>query len=224
MKELIVYEALHRFDSEGRRWYQSLSDASFTTEGAGWVVGSGQILRTRDGGRSWVNQFKPFSAHAYLVPNRVFAIDVQRGWVIGSISTSSGRCFFTRDAGETWEAADLGDDIYPNDLFFISPECGWIIADDAKIPVQQSTICITCDEGQTWERRSLGIKGRPNIISFLDATNGLLLADILSENKERYETSLYVSGDGGNKWHEAYQFKRKINLACVFWIVSGFSL
>src|SRR5947208_88782 len=71
-------------------------DIWFLNPQVGWAVNSnGHVLKTTDGGQTWVQQF---AAGAYL--RCIGFADAQTGWV-GTL-TPARRLFGTRDGGSTW--------------------------------------------------------------------------------------------------------------------------
>jgi photosystem II stability/assembly factor-like uncharacterized protein len=104
---------------------RSLSSVDFADRENGFAVGyRPTILRTRDGGASWVD----WSAGVDLsgVPGEVFAFtrvrfqDSRRGFILGSyagarcdayVSEAAGLVLQTKDGGDTWELSEISTDI-----------------------------------------------------------------------------------------------------------------
>src|SRR5688572_29166640 len=76
---------------------QNLFAACFPTDQDGWMVGElGRIIRTGDGGKTWVRQDagtkRPFLAMS--------CIDDKAAWIAGK----EGIVYATKDGGDTWTA------------------------------------------------------------------------------------------------------------------------
>ena len=134
---------------DGEDWVQVpsptravLTAVSFADAQNGWAVGhDAVIIRTRDGGRSWVLQnFEPELEQAFL---DVLFLDAQHGIAVGSYAL----IYHTRDGGETWQAVDspITEDGWHfnaitqlnNGYLFIAGEAG--------------TLAMSRDNGATWQ-------------------------------------------------------------------------
>ena len=140
---------------DGETWVQAptpvrayLTAVDFADESNGMAVGhDSTILRTRDGGRSWVLQnFEPGedpeadSDEPFL---DVLMLDAREAFAVGAYSTF----FHTTNGGESWEEME-------------SPiqEDGWhfnsitkLNNGDLFIAGEQGTLAISGDNGATWE-------------------------------------------------------------------------
>jgi len=73
-----------------------LCQASFVNRDKGWAVGTkGVVIRTSDGGKTWVAQQSGTEKNLFSV----CFVDDQNGWVVGEFGT----ILHTTDGGETWE-------------------------------------------------------------------------------------------------------------------------
>ena len=134
---------------DGEDWIQVpsptravLTAVSFADAQNGWAVGhDAVIIRTRDGGRSWVLQnFEPELEQAFL---DVLFLDAQHGIAVGSYAL----IYQTRDGGETWQAVDspITEDGWHfnaitrlnNGYLFIAGEAG--------------TLAMSRDNGANWQ-------------------------------------------------------------------------
>lgn len=93
---------------DGKEWVQvptptraTLTAVSFPDASNGWAVGhDAVILRSRDGGRSWIIQnFEPELEKPFL---DVIFLDAKYGIAVGAYSLM----YVTRDGGDTWEDYD----------------------------------------------------------------------------------------------------------------------
>lgn len=133
---------------DGKEWVQvpsptraSLTAVSFADANNGWAVGhDAVIVRTRDGGRSWVLQnFEPELEKPFL---DLLFLDAKRGFAVGAYSLM----YATTDGGDTWEDYETPvreDEWHFNAItrlnngnLFITGEAG--------------TLAMSEDSGETW--------------------------------------------------------------------------
>ena len=117
----------------------------FASDGrTGWAVGqSGMILKTADGGETWMLRGNGTSQSLMAV---TFAGDDETGWAVGS----SGTILKTVDGGERWERRESGTaDRLEAVAFAEDGQTGWVVG-------QNGTILKTTDGGETWMSRSSG--------------------------------------------------------------------
>jgi len=205
----VLYEVPSRTDEDNNIWYKTLSDMHFVNSRVGWVVGSGQILRTQNGGGTWANQYINYASQGYLDPNRVFAINPKTCWIIAIGSDTGIRCSYTLDGGKTWRGKEVKTDLHPNDIFFLDSKRGWIASDNGHWPAYEGMIHLTNDGGESWESRNLGIKGKPLRIRFTSVKKGWLLEEYL-DNTSAF-SNIHMTDDGGYSWQLTKRFGRSIS-------------
>jgi photosystem II stability/assembly factor-like uncharacterized protein len=96
-----------------------LREVQFINAFTGWVIGNQGMLKTSDGGQTWLEKpigFGRFSSISFL--------DDSTGWI-----SDDNSIYGTKDGGETWgsqyvEAAG-GDPI--QSIHFLRPELGWAV-------------------------------------------------------------------------------------------------
>jgi len=205
-----IYEVPRRVDEEGHVWYRCLSDMDFATAKVGWAVGSTQILHTRDGGKTWLNQFKENEGCHFLNPHRVFAVSQNLCWIVAVSSGTDIRCCYTSDGGETWKGKRFEHEIHPNDLFFIDSKRGWLISDNGRLPASEGRIQVTEDGGESWQALEVRIDCKPHKIRFLDVQQGWLIEHYVNHDQTRTFSRLHASDDGGHSWRKIARFDRPI--------------
>jgi photosystem II stability/assembly factor-like uncharacterized protein len=106
----------------------TLNSISFLSASDGWVAGNnGTILRTTNGGRTWVAQESGIGANIH----KIFFLNSQLGWALAFEAPTgrgavTGTLFLsTTNGGEVWERFNFPDD-YFNDVTFTSPLNGWM--------------------------------------------------------------------------------------------------
>lgn len=121
---------------------EDLYDIKFLDDNLGWAVGAGRtVLKTTDGGLSWVALPVPVEATPYLYS--VWFISADEGWVSGL----SGTILHTTDGGTTWEFHDPGTLYYITHVEFVNASQGWAVGHGC-------TILKTSDGGLSWQSQS----------------------------------------------------------------------
>jgi photosystem II stability/assembly factor-like uncharacterized protein len=115
---------------------QNLFATCFPSDRDGWMVGElGRIIRTTDGGKSWVRQDagtkRPFLAMSCL--------DAKTAWVAGK----EGIVYGTKDGGDTWTQLQTNSNRHIFAIEFPTPERGLAAGDFG-------TMVRTDDGGKTW--------------------------------------------------------------------------
>ena len=100
------------------------------------VVSEGFVIRTDDGGESWVR------VHSVLggTCNAMAFIDAERGWVVGDDGLILASC----DGGSTWEAQTSGTPESLTSVSFLDRYRGWVVG-------KNGVILRTADGGATWK-------------------------------------------------------------------------
>ncbi|MCP4003876.1 MAG: hypothetical protein GY725_06740 [bacterium] len=170
------FGAIYRTRDGGKSWSKldsltskSIYDISFADQNNGWAVGRrGFVIHTTDGGDTWEKQSIPRKPAQHLFAVR--AVTPQIAWAVGDW----GGRYYTGDGGKTWEDRSFRvteehptfkyfsdeelarfnagepfyDDMFLNDVFFISDKVGWIAG-------EYGFIFHTEDGGETWARSDI---------------------------------------------------------------------
>jgi photosystem II stability/assembly factor-like uncharacterized protein len=115
---------------------QNLFSTCVASDHEGWMVGElGRIIRTTDGGKTWVRQDagtkRPFLAMTCL--------DAKRAWIAGK----EGIIYGTTDGGDSWTELKTGSQRHIFSIAFPTPERGHAVGDFG-------TMVHTEDGGKTW--------------------------------------------------------------------------
>ncbi len=147
-----------------------------------WAVGTGTILTTSDGGRTWARVWQ--GAHKL---HDLDFVSAQTGWALGD-----GILLGTVDGGQHWRT--LGQPrVGPlRQVHFASRTQGWGVAGGADQPVEGSipatTLVHTSDGGRTWT--ALAAPAPPQTVCFTAPDDGWLASD----------RGMWRSVDGGRSW------------------------
>lgn len=163
----------------------SFTSVHFPTATVGYIVGSGGvIMKTTDGGSTWVQQASPTTAGL----NDVFFTDALNGWAVGA----TGTMIYTNDGGTNWfaYASPTTVALYGVSFSGLNGVVGGG-ADNAA-----STIYYTVDGGANWTAAATV----PSLdmctdVSFSDATHVFASCDAGNGAKP-----IMFSVDGGVNW------------------------
>ncbi len=179
----------------------ALLDVQFVSPAAGWMVGSGRILVTTDGGSHWSVQATSPTAQWSALD----FVDASHGWVVGADGLLA-----TSDGGRHWrELPEHCPAI--RTLDFLSPERGFAIAggvaggggglgsvvrtvySGSDRRSREAGLLVSDDGGKSW-RRLLTPKP-PQSVCFNSSEHGWLGAG----------GNIYATSDGGRHWTLSYK-------------------
>jgi len=184
----------------------------FQDENNGWGIAvneSGYVLRTVDGGSTWLDATPPgigelgFSASLHV-------LNTNTAWLLApGVDFFSGTLYRTSDGGITWSfnPVPFGGGF----LQFLDASTGRALADrGAGAGSEAVEIFQTSDGGATWvsvfhndpsqpgSTDSLPLGGIKNGMTFLDANTGWVTGSIPADG----DVYLYVTHDGGVSWSQ----------------------
>ncbi len=145
-----------------------------------WVVGSGLILKTTNGGNTWLTVYLDYeSGDPYRA---MFFTDQNNGWA----SNYSEYVRHTTDGGNSWVTQSLGTGFSVNSLYFTDAFTGFVAGEG---------IYKTTDAGNTWISK---YSGNINSVFFIDALTGWGIGNNIVKTTDGGETWLEQDGTGGN--------------------------
>ena len=205
----------------------------------GWGIAvndNGDILRTVDGGTTWLNATPP-GLGSIGSSTSLFVLNVNTVWILvpgNDFFTAS--LYRTRDGGATWNSnpVPFGD----AHLQFLDASTGRALADrGAGSGSQTVELYQTSDRGVTWvsvfhndasqpgSSDSLPLSGIKNGMTFLDANIGWVTGSIAVDG----DVYLFVTHDGGISWTQpslslpaGYETYRYIPQAPIFFGQDGY--
>ena len=144
-------------------WFD-LYSIRFANDGqTGWIGGeSGQILKTTDGGETWITQTSGTTENIF----RIAVVDPQTAYACGT----NGLLMGTTDGGAHWQLQTLKSGLIFLDIAFADPQNGWAVG-------EFETIMHTADGGKTWTPQMGGKRANFKLpalfaIRFSDAQHG----------------------------------------------------
>ena len=111
----------------------------FIDSAKGWIVGMhGVLLRTEDGGETWIDQ-----RSALNVTDPLYAIEIKgdRGWIVGD----AGAYLLSEDGGKSWQPLEdrIKTRFWLHAVSFSDQNRGWIVG-------ARGAVVKTEDGGKTW--------------------------------------------------------------------------
>jgi len=137
-----------------------LNDVFFINPEKGWAVGmDSTIMRTVDGGQTWLNCDVDVYGNPYM--RSVQFIDEYSGWAVGT----GGAILMSNDGGITWQEIHTGFSDLLQSVCFVDPLNGWASGTDGMI-------LRTIDGGYTWFKQYSGAERYLTAVCFTDPLNG----------------------------------------------------
>lgn len=174
----------------------------------GWALGEGALLRTEDGGVTWLNATPPGLEAGFGSSASLAALDAGHAWLLVPLAYPvSGMLYHTADGGRTWAVVPVP--FSGGDLKFLDARRGWIMADrGAAAGSQAIAIFRTEDGGATWKQIYVNdptLSGASDTLPLSGIKSGL---GVLDEQHAWVGGSLpmdgvvylYTSNDGGYTW------------------------
>ena len=212
---------LLRSDDGGQTWIEALGrpggsfrDVDFVDRRTGWVVGGGRILRTDDGGASFVDQTANVELDGPLSEARVVsAADASHAIVVGNGRPAGADytrdiVLFTSDGGASWRVADVPATEFPPVL---GKAC--LTTGGSGMLIVDSLGATTADAGATWTFGADFPNGPP--FQFNDPgleCSGRSDLWILAEGRD--DDTLWHSPNGGRTWTNLI---REVGLVAWSW-------
>jgi len=117
----------------------ALYGVKFIDSSKGWIVGMhGVLLRTEDGGETWIDQRGSLN-----VTDPLYAVEIKgdRGWIVGD----GGAYLLSEDGGKSWRFLEdrIKTRFWLHDVTFSDQSRGWVVG-------ARGAVVKTEDGGKTW--------------------------------------------------------------------------
>ena len=184
----------------------------FQDDNNGWgiaVNANGYVLRSLDGGSSWLNATPPGIARIGLSAN-LTVLDTNTAWVlVPGTDFFSGTLYRTSDGGMTWSSNSVpfGGAL----MQFLDNNHGFALADRGTVAGSEAVeLFQTTNGGASWTSifhdnpgqggasGSLPLAGIKNGMTFIDNQTGWVTGSIPQDG----QVYLYVTRDGGISWSQ----------------------
>ncbi len=150
----------------------------FNSNSAIFGGGAGTVMKTTDGGNSWIVRHYISGDSAYPQIDDMFFLNENIGWAVGS-----GFLVKTTDGGNTWENKSPDTLSGCQSVFFLNENIGWVSGNNSIIK--------TIDGGQSWNLINTQYGGSD--IVFLNSQVGFT-------NRYNPTSGIAKSVDGGLTW------------------------
>lgn len=148
--------------------------------GQGNCTGTTSILRTIDGGETWIRM----NTGSTYVMNKLQFLDAFTGWALGATST----VIKTTDGGQSWTTQTTGIGAGLNDLHFPTANTGYVVGPNGFL--RKST-----NGGSTWTTISSGSTQTLYGVWFVDANIGYMVGN---------GGTIRKTTNGGSSWTSVY--------------------
>jgi len=173
----------------------------------GWATGEAYILRTEDGGVTWLNATPAGLAGVGFAATSFFMNAATAWFVLPSADTTTGTLYHTADGGLTWTSN--ATPFSGGSLQFLDAQSGWMLAalgagaGSEAVAVFQATAV-----GANWSQvyvndptvpgsgDSLPLSGQKSGMTFLDAAHGWVTGSVPMDSY----VYLFKTQDGGHSW------------------------
>lgn len=145
-----------------------LHNGYFLDADHGWIIsyGTGLVLRTENGGDTWVIAARLDS----IFYECIYFVNKERGWICGE----KGSLLQTEDGGLTWKSIKLAPETHAFYGIYI-PEQGRGFLVGIDVSSRKAVLYESSDSGETWSERSGEIPAACfEPIQFLDASRGFM--------------------------------------------------
>jgi gliding motility-associated-like protein len=141
----------------------AFSDFQFLDNQLGWGVGNnGAIMKTVDGGDTWLRQTSTTTNYLYSV----FFIDSQTGWVVGE----NGTILKTSNGGNTWLSQNSTTTTLLHGIHFTDSQTGWAVGNSG-------IILKTVNGGISWIAQNSNTTNYLATIYFSNGQNGWIVGE-----------------------------------------------
>jgi photosystem II stability/assembly factor-like uncharacterized protein len=190
--------------STGTSYY--LSSVFFTNTNNGYITGStgtgqGVLLKTNDGGATWITQLNSFPDFLNCV------CFPDKSW--GLVSGGKGTLLTTSNGGSNWTISSLNPNLNLNSVYFTDTASGTVVG-------EKGLILSTKDGGKNWMIRCSGTEQDLNSVFFPSPTTGYAVGGIFNLDESSSAIALKTT-DGGDNWNGLY-FAPAHDLNSVYFI------
>ena len=184
-----------------------VSDLQMLDASHGWAIGNGTVMRTNDGGATWVDA-SPSGISSLDVTAGRFFLDNSNGWVtISGTSLTTGTLYHTTDGGHTWSSTTIP--FGEASLQFVDTTDGWaMVGLGAGMSHEAVAVFRTDDSGKTWNQVFIDdptVSGSSDSLPLVGDKNGIVALDgnrgwVTGAQPSSDFIYVYISKDGGSSW------------------------
>lgn len=168
-----------------------------------WVIGSGHLLHSNDGGVTWVEKFE--QSPLKLAFGMSYRVKVGRLGpnILFFPDSKSAIIFQSLDDGKNWTQSVVSDECVEAEMAVLNEYLWCIVKGKSELAILHHKSHPTT----AWERIPIKMEGVPKDIAFINSMSGWILGVQKSESWSLSPnlTDLSVilrTNDGGSTWHE----------------------
>ncbi|OGU38760.1 MAG: hypothetical protein A2315_01245 [Ignavibacteria bacterium RIFOXYB2_FULL_35_12] len=191
--EGITWQYQNLYERYQKEKYQYFYSVFFADTLKGWIVGSGFILNTTDGGDNWNEIWTEQQFGSVFYKVRLTNNDLnseQTGWSVGG----DGMIYKTSNTGENW-AAQRDEKYVFSSVYFIDENTGWAVGDSGVVMHSENG-------GINWYRQNKNDSLILYSVYALDEQNVFVVGAILKGSWPAYSSDGIIlhSTTGGQDW------------------------
>ncbi|OFY14178.1 MAG: hypothetical protein A2X11_04515 [Bacteroidetes bacterium GWE2_42_24] len=195
------YNTLLRTTDGGDSWFRcgsfqgdNMKRIAFATADTGFMIGSGKLFQTCDGGETWSDR----GLLIQIELTDIFFLDNKHGWIVGNYNS----VIRTTDGGVSWDVVSfslMSNNMYEQ-VIFVSPDTGYLAGNhgwnDENPIIRRST-----DGGLNWVDISIPSETRGISGMALEPNHTIWLGGRLPlSSPEGQITCISKSSDDGASW------------------------
>lgn len=178
-----------------------ISNINMKDEKRGWSHDDNKLLRTDDGGSSWVNASPKLES---LKADEYFILDEKVAWIYQQ-ENEIVNIYYTNDGGENWISNTTIIEGSNPRLYFLNENEGWLMTTKGtSMFIEEVLLYRSEDSGATWEKIESNIQeyleGRKEKIFFKNQEEGWVSLDLV----EKQKIWLLHTKDGGESWKKQF--------------------
>ncbi|WP_373520041.1 YCF48-related protein [Aquiflexum sp.] len=158
-------------------WGNQLTGITWVSDETGFIAGDQVILKTIDGGLSWVEQEAPSK-------NRMWGVGFFNE-TLGLMVGEGGDVYRTTNGGQTWQLSNAGTQRTLKSVKFLNETRAYAVGENGE--VFRST-----NGGQSWARQSVGTTSNLNSLYFVNQDTGYIATS---------QGQVIRTFNGGNNWN-----------------------
>ena len=175
---------MYKIEAEDKR----LIDAVFSNDSIGWLIFDGNLLKTSNGGLTWISQLEGEFSKLQALNDST------------TILQANNVLKITQDGGNTWQNINLdGINLEGNsEAYFISPDIGYLLINSVVSSQFKTSLYGTENRGEAWNK-VFSAYGHSKDLSFYNNSQGYFI-----QSTDYTKECLYTTGDSGNTWTKLY--------------------
>jgi photosystem II stability/assembly factor-like uncharacterized protein len=158
----------------------------------GWMGGAGVLVKSTDGGETWVSATVDSTMYSYFPIRNIKFLSRSYAFAVGGAMDITAVVWKTVNSGERWSVTGISSEPL-NDIYYIDSLNIMCIGGDFEYGADLVT---TADGGENWDYRFLGILGEGRAMSFRTRAEGWVALG--------FSGTYMFTLDSGRTWTDMY--------------------